>query len=57
MNKMLNSTFSGQTLLHRPAAGRVVCSRGSVQVFAAQRKANWVLDQPKRLWEIGSELW
>ena len=54
---MLNSSFSGQTLLHRPAAGRVVCSRGgSVQVYA-QRKANWVLDQPKRLWEIGSELW
>ncbi|KAK9800729.1 hypothetical protein WJX73_001302 [Symbiochloris irregularis] len=58
MNQTMKTGLSGQTLLHARPSTPSLCSRGaSLKVQAGPKQASWVLDQPKRLWEAGSELW
>lgn len=55
MAQQLMKTLSGAPVLVRGAPSR--SGRSSLRVHAGPNSPNWKLEQPKRLWEIGSELW
>jgi hypothetical protein len=59
LNAMVDRTSCGsQKLFLQPASIRSRKTRRPVrQLAASQNSPNWVLDEPKRLWEIGSRYW